>query len=336
MTVDFQPTATLPSLRARAALFAQLRAFFAARDVLEVDTPLLCGATATDPYLESFCVPLGGAGDTDSAAFLQTSPEFAMKRLLAAGSGDIYQLGKAFRVDEQGQRHNPEFTLLEWYRVGWDRRQLQQEVLALLSEVAEQFQQAWPVVAEYRYTALFQEYFGLHPLEAPDAQLKAAAETFLTQHGDGGSVVLPDVTALDRWGWLDLLMASCIEPHLPAGIVIVTDFPAQQAALAKTRTDADGWAVAERFEVYLNGVELANGYQELTDAAEQRRRFAADNTIRGSLGLPQLPTPEHLLAALESGLPESAGVALGVDRLLMAALQQESLSQVLPFAFERA
>lgn len=315
-------------MRARAAMLACIRAYFADQQVLEVDTPALGSSTATDPFLASFEVSMLG-----TSYYLQTSPEFAMKRLLAEGIGDIYQLGKAFRVDEQGNHHNPEFTLLEWYRLGWRWPQLQGEVLRLIKTVAHSLvsaqvvpgAQAWPDNGVYTYRQVFLEQLGIDPFSASSAQLQSVAE----QHVQGA------MPSLDRDGWLDLLMAQVIEPRLPQGIVTVTEFPASQAALAKVAKDADGNLVAQRFEVYINGVELANGYQELTDASEQRARFVADNQHREALGLPILPIPEALLAALEKGLPACAGVALGVDRLLMAVLSLDTLAETQPFAFAR-
>lgn len=298
-----------------------IREYFAAEGVLEVETPLLCASTAMDPHLQSFELPVMGA-----RRFLQTSPEFPMKRLLAAGSGSVYQVCKAFRVDESGGRHNPEFSLLEWYRVGWSSEQLQQEVLTLVQRVAGLFDVSWPVHDVVSYGELFARELGVNPFTATEAELQSVAHKHL---GEG----LPE---LDRLGWLDLLMSQVIELRMPQGLQLVVDFPAEQAALAQKAVDAHGYTVAKRFELYVNGVELANGYQELTDAAEQRGRFVQDNVARRELGLPELPMPEALLLALEAGLPECAGVALGLDRLLMLALGITRIADVLSFDFPNA
>lgn len=302
-------------------MVACIRDYFAADGVLEVETPLLCAATAMDPHLQSFSVPAMG-----SVRYLQTSPEFPMKRLLAAGSGSIYQICKAFRVDECGGRHNPEFSLLEWYRVGWSAAQLQQEVVELVQRVAQLFTVAWPVHPALSYQALFARELGIDPFVVSDEVLQSAAQQHLGE-------ALPQ---LDRFGWLDLLMSQVLEPRLPQGLQMVVDFPAEQAALARKTQNADGHWVAQRFELYVNGIELANGYQELTDAVEQRARFNEDNAQRRALGLTELPLPEALLQALEAGLPDCAGVALGLDRLLMLVLEKSRLADVLSFDFANA
>lgn len=321
MTSTAEPSCSLAALKQRARMLASIREYFAVEGVLEVETPLLCTSTAMDPYLQSFVVDCQG-----SPRFLQTSPEFPMKRLLAAGSGSIYQICKAFRVDEVGGRHNPEFTMLEWYRVGWSAEQLQQEVLALVLRVAGLLGRNWAVQQTLSYQALFEQHLGLNPFTAPDADLAAVARKHL---GD-------DLPTLDRLGWLDLLMAQAIEPNMPQGLQMIVDFPAEQAALAQKAQTTSGHWVAKRFELYLNGVELANGYQELVDAQEQRQRFLDDNRQRLALGLPELPLPEALLSALDKGLPECAGVALGLDRLLMQALMAGDIKEVLSFHFPDA
>lgn len=249
-----------------------------------------------------------------------------MKRLLAAGSGSIYQICKAFRVDECGGRHNPEFSLLEWYRVGWSAEQLQLEVVGLVQRVAQLFAVDWALHPMLSYGELFLRELAVNPFTASEAELQQVAHKHLGSE-------LPE---MDRLGWLDLLMAQVIEPRLPTGLQLVVDFPAEQAALAQKTRNLEGRWVAKRFELYVNGVELANGYQELTDAEEQRARFEEDNVQRRVLGLPELPLPEGLLTALEAGLPECAGVALGLDRLLMLALEKSRLADVLSFDFPNA
>ncbi len=317
--MNWQPAANLAALRARAELLARVREFFAARDVLEVETPLLCSNGVTDPAIEPLIVERGAS--LIAARFLQTSPEYAMKRLLAAGSGPIYQVARAFRDGEAGSRHNPEFSLLEWYRPGFDHHQLMTEVAALVTHCLG----AKPV-EHHAYRDLFSAELGLDPLTASLDQLQARARESL------------DVGALsgDRDMWLDLLMSHLVEPTLAdRGLCFVYDYPASQAALARLEEKA-GQLVGQRFELYVDGVEVANGYCELTDAAEQRQRFAADNERRREHGLAERPVDEMLLAALEAGMPDCSGVALGLDRLLMLAIGQSDIRQVLAFDWARS
>lgn len=316
MQTEWQPTAALDSLRRRAALLACVRQFFAERDVLEVETPLLCQSTGTDIHLDSFAVALN-PGDT---RFLQTSPEFAMKRLLAAGSGPIYQLCKAFRRDECGSRHNPEFSMLEWYRPGFDEQDLMQEVEALLRVCLPAHTLPDQDFRRVSYRQLFQQYLSVDPFLATEIELVALAR----HRADSPNLVL------NRDDALNLLMAAVIEPQLMQP-VFVTGFPASQAALAQISTDNDGTQLARRFELFVNGMEIANGYLELTDAQEQSRRFDADNELRRQAGLPVYTPDLRLLAALNAGLPECAGVALGFDRLVMLALGARQIDQVISF-----
>lgn len=313
---DWRPSASLEALRARARLLASIREFFAARQVLEVETPLLASAGVTDPALEPFCV------DTSvGVRFLQTSPEYAMKRLLAAGSGDIYQLAKAFRADEQGARHNPEYTLLEWYRLGFTHHQLIREVAELLLLVLDRpGWQVWP------WEQLFSHVLNLD-----------AANSNVQQLADCATKVLGhEPPVLDRDGLLDLLMTHAIEPAIASwGMVFVVDYPASQAALAR-RFERGGSLWGARFECYVDGIEMANGYWEARDAHDLRTRFNADNQIRVSRGLPEYPVDERLLAAMEAGLPDCAGVALGVDRVLMLQEHSERIDNTLAFAWDRA
>lgn len=322
---DWQPGASLAVLRERARLNAAIRSFFAARGVLEVETPLLCSAAPTDLHLSSFVVP-DPAAPQAPARFLQTSPEFAMKRLLAAGSGPVYQLCKAFRAGDAGQRHNPEFTLLEWYRPGFTLPELMDETEALLVATLGG-QQAFDRAERTTYRALFEARFGVNPHAADVVTLRAlvARETSFV-----------DVASLDAPACLDLLFATGIEPGLGHGApVFVFDFPAAQAALARVETDGAGDRVARRCEVYLRGMELANGYDELVDAAEQAGRFAADNLARRAAGLPEIPVDERLLQAMATGLPPCAGIALGVDRLLMVRIGLDRLDEAISFASGR-
>lgn len=313
------PGASCATLQRRAAMMAHVRQFFAERAVLEVDTPLLSAAGALDPQLESFRVPAGGR-----TLFLQTSPESAMKRLLAAGSGSIYQLGHAFRKEEQGRLHNPEFLLLEWYRVGFSDRELMAEIETLVRQLLapERHLQA----TEYRsYGALFQDLLGVDVHGASASELAACAHAAgLSLQGDTAAPV-----------WRDLLLTHLIEPQLGADrLTFVYDYPADAAALARLRPGPP--PVAARFELYLDGIELANGYDEEPDAGVLRARFEGQRRTRQQQGQPDVPLDTHLLAALEAGLPECAGVALGIDRLLMLALRAPELAQVLPFASDRA
>ena len=310
-------------LRLRAQLLATLRAFFAARGVLEVDTPALSSAAVTDPHLDSFATAYAGG----PMLYLHTSPELPMKRLLAAGSGCIYQIAKVFRNGEAGRLHNPEFSLLEWYRLGFDLERLMAEVADLVTLLLGD---RLPLQApEYlSYGAVFQRALELDPHTAAVAELAACAAAH-------GLRAPPDMPQDDPNPWLDLLLSHCLGPQLGQGrLSFVYDYPAAQAALARIRPDHP--PVAERFELYLDGIELANGFQELTDAAEQRRRFERDNRLRAARQLPLLPVDERFLAALEFGLPDCAGVALGLDRLVMLAAGKACVQDVLSFPLERA
>lgn len=320
MTVArWQPTASWENLRRRARLVADMRAFFAARGVLEVDTPLLATAGSTDPHLASFSTTYRGPGaNAGRTLYLQTSPEFAMKRLLAAGSGPIYQICKAFRNGEAGLRHHPEFTLLEWYRPGMDHHQLMDEVDALLGTIA-----GAPAAKRISYGTLFRNSLDIDPLCATPDELRACAHS----HGLAGV----RLDAIDDW--LTLLFTHLIEPALGSSTpVFVYDYPASQAMLARVRLDE--FPVAERFEVYWRGLELGNGFHELTDEAEQRRRFDDDRVRRRRVGLPDMPPDEHLLAALAAGMPCASGIAMGVERLLMAMMNWQTIDETLAFTWE--
>ena len=314
------PSASPEGLAARADLLQVLRRFFRDRGVMEVDTPLLSQGTVPDPGIDIFMLP-GGGDEPDR--YLQTSPESAMKRLLAAGSGDIFQICKAFRQGEAGRHHNPEFTLLEWYRVGWDHAALMREVAELLGTVlSSDGWQVWP------YRALFVELLGVDPL---DEQTSLTTLTDLAQSRIGS---VPE--GLDRDAVLDLLMSHCIEPGISDwGVVFITDFPPSQAAMARSVSvgDAD---VAARFECYVHGKELANGYWEQCDADALSAQLQAENTRRRQRGLPERPIDERLLAAHRHGLPDCAGVALGVDRLLAVKLGAESLEEIISFGWASA
>ncbi|MEF1170870.1 elongation factor P--(R)-beta-lysine ligase [Vibrio sinaloensis] len=323
MNQDWQPTASVEQLRQRAHLLNQIRQFFLERDVLEVDTPAMSHATVTDVHLHTFQTEFVGPGYADgSKLYFMTSPEFHMKRLLAAGSGCIYQINKAFRNEENGRYHNPEFTMLEWYRVGFDHHQLMDEMDDLLQRVLK-----CGAAERMTYQQAFMDVLGVCPLEGSMQELKAVA----------AKLGLSDIAEPedDRDTLLQLLFSIGVEAKIgqktPA---FVYDFPASQAALAKiNRQDP---RVADRFEVYFKGIELANGFHELDNPKEQLKRFEQDNAKRVEMGLEPQPIDHHLIAALESGLPECAGVALGVDRLIMLAIGCDHIVQVTAFPFPRA
>jgi lysyl-tRNA synthetase class 2 len=321
---DWRPTASLDALRLRARLYATIRAFFAERDVLEVETPVLSAAGNTDANIASFSLEFSGRTEGGPRTrWLRTSPEFPLKRLLAAGVGDCYELGRVFRDGEAGGRHNPEFTMLEWYRVGWDHLRLVDETVALVrAALALVGRDATATITTFR--DLYRDRLGLDPFLTTERELQAAL-------GD----VRIDPEGLTRDDWLDLLMTHRLQPMFPAdALLVVLDWPASQCALAKLRAGEGGDpAVAERFELYLGSLELANGYHELTDAAEQRLRFERDLAIRRERGAACPPIDERLLAAMVSGLPDCAGVALGVERLLMALLGTERIADAVAFDF---
>ena len=321
---DWRPSGSLEAMRLRARLYAEIRGFFAARGVLEVETPVLSEAGNTEPNIDSFSTAFSGHRDAGAPRrWLRTSPEYPLKRLLAAGIGDCYELGRVFRNGEAGGRHNPEFTMLEWYRVGWDHLRLADEAVALVQQALALVGRRAQVEST-SYRDLFLRWVGVDPFLAADAQLR--------QPLDGIGI---DAQDLSRDDWLDLLMTHRIQPAFPADqITVVRDWPASQCALARVR-DGDP-PVAERFELYLGRFELANGYHELTDAAEQRQRFERDCAVRAARGTVQPPLDERLLGALQSGMPDCAGVALGVERLLMALLGTDRIGDVLAFDFGRA
>lgn len=316
MTIDhWRPVASTARLKARAALLKEIRDYFSSQGVMEVETPIISMAGNTDPEIQSI--------KTDTNGYLRTSPEFAHKRLLSAGSGDIFEMGRVFRAGESGRTHNPEFTLLEWYRTGFSYHQLMDEVSRLVKQCGQGKFSRWPV-EKLSYRELFQDHLNLDPFAATATELANAA------HGHG-----VDDLDLDHRQWLDLLISVVIQPDLPKEqLTFVYDFPADQAALARVRPGSP--ALAERFELYLGQIELANGYQELTDATEQRQRFEAENIRRKHRGQEICRIDDHLVTALEHGLPECAGVALGVDRLLMAICGAKTINEVTAFPYSRA
>lgn len=322
--MEWRPGASLDVLKVRADAYQRIRAFFEARQVLEVDTPILGASSACDPHLDSMALSAQAHGATGSVRYLHTSPEFPMKRLLASGSGDIYQLCKTFRSGEQGRRHNPEFTMLEWYRCGFTLDALMEEVHALVCEVLGR-----PLAVEkLDYRAVFLERLGIDPMSAPIEDLKHLSRERLDFEPHDG---------MGRDDYLDLLLSGLIEPELGRGkATFLSAYPASQAALAQIETDADGHRVAQRFELYLDGLEIANAYRELQDAQEQRRRFMQDNRVRAEAGKPEVRIDEPLLAALSHGMPDCSGVALGVDRLLMIKTGASDIDQVLAFSWARS
>ena len=319
---NWQPTASLAALKSRAQQLNWVRGFFARREVLEVETPVMGRCTVTDPNIDSVPASATASADGRRDFWLQTSPEYPMKRLLAAGAGDIYQVARVFRNGERGGRHNPEFSLLEWYRRGFDD-------IALMAEVAD-LVCGWlecprPVTLEYRDA--FLRFTGIDPFTSDIDALRQLCRRWMS----------PDqVAELLRDECLDLLMSFCVEPELAnLGPVFIIGYPESQAALARI-SEVDGVRKAHRFELYVEGVELCNGYWELTDAAEQRARFESDNLARRRAGRPEMPVDGALLAAMDAGVPDCAGVALGLDRLLMLKLGVKDIAQVLAFPSERA
>ena len=326
----WRPSGSWTALRQRARLLAATRCFFDARGLLEVETPALVQRAVTDPHLENIRVrPASG-----TPLFLHTSPEFHMKRMLAAGAPDIWQLGKVFRDGESGRHHEPEFTLLEWYRHDFTVAQLAAETCELLAILAREAEIAGapPTLAletpvYWTYADLFQATLGVNPLAAESAELRACARSVL---GDRASAELCASLGEETTLWLDLLMSHVVSKRLAgAGIAVITGYPESQAALA--RVDPSEQRVADRFEVFCRGIEVANGYRELTNAAELRRRFIADSALRARLRRPDVTPDEQLLAAMEYGLPECAGVAVGFDRVVMILLGLQTLQGAISF-----
>lgn len=331
MDNKWRPTANLELIKLRAWLLKSIRDFFSQRDLLEVETPLLGQHTVSDPHLKSFKVgSVCDRGENLFSGFLQTSPEYFMKRLLAAEGVSIFQICKAFRDEEMGRHHNPEFTLLEWYRCDYDHQQLMLEVRELIEALfaSKAKKLTWET---FSYQQLFEKYLGINPhVVSRDALLE-----FCVSY-----VGLEQVQGLTKDDCLDLLLSHEIAPQLKnKGAVFVFDYPQSQAALAKLRKKSAGTAdelvVASRFELYINGLEIANGYHELTDYQEQKKRFAHDNSLRQESGSNDVIADDKLLAALAAGLPECAGVAIGLDRLLMALSDAKTIAEVQAFAFDR-
>ncbi len=313
----------LESLRLRAQVYATIRGFFGERDVLEVETPILSAAGNTDPNIQSFHATFSGHVDAGARErWLRTSPEFPLKRLLAAGVGDCYEMGRVFRNGEAGGRHNPEFTILEWYRVGWDHNRLAREVIDLLERLLLQAGRTFEIV-ETTYRGLFHDVLGVDALLDPvEVLMKPLADANISGEG------------LERDDWLDLLLTHRIQPEFPRDrITVVSEFPESQCALARVRQSDP--PVAERFEAYVGRYEVANGYHELNDAVEQRLRFERDSAKRRERGDAEVPMDERLLAVL-GDMPACAGVALGIERLLMVLADTDAIGDVLAFPFSEA
>ncbi len=321
---DWRPNASLDVLRARAGMLERIRAYFAAQEVREVQTPLLAATAVSDPAIES----IGAVTARGGRLWLQTSPEYPMKRLLAAGFGDCYQVCPVFRDGESGRLHNPEFTMIEWYRLDYGVGEMEHDVDRLLRVACAELRE-FPPARAVSYRAAMLQGCGIDCASAGAPEIRAALASRGIDPVDAG--------AWDRDEWLDLLMGAVVGPALGHDApVFLHDYPPGQAALARLRTEPDGSRVAERFELYVDGLELANGFRELGDAGEQRQRFERDQAMRRRRGQPLRPLDERLLAALGTGLPDCAGVALGFDRLVMAAHRLQSLDAAMAFSAERA
>jgi len=316
---NWQPVADIENMKKRARMLQSIRAFFAEREVLEVDTPTLSAAAVTDLHIDSFKTTM------QQDYYLQTSPEYAMKRLLAGGFPSIYQICKVFRHEEQGPVHNPEFTMLEWYRVGFDYQQLITEVIELLTLLSVQAGLN-TVVEKLSYQQAFLNTVSIDPLATSVEECRTCCAKRQLDVPEGMSD-----DNIDEW--LDWLLTQRVASTFSSqGFTVLYDYPASQCALATVNKEKN---IAERFEVYFGELELANGFNELTDAKEQRKRFQQDNEKRQQAGRDVMPIDEHFLAALEAGMPECAGVAIGLDRLLMVLTGKTCISEVLAFPCDR-
>jgi len=321
----WQPTASLADIKQRAQLLNSIRMFFNARSALEVETPLLCQYAPTMPYIDPIAVDIHAKKST---RFLQSSPEYAMKRLLAYGSGDIFQICKAFRGQEQGVLHNPEFTMLEWYRLNFDHHQLMQEVIELL-----QFCEINYSIIKKTYREIFYKYLKLDPVLADVATLQQCIYDNINLSPQGERFT----KSASKQDCQEMLFSHMVESNLEHNTIwVIYNYPKEQAALAKIISDNDNIEVAARFEVYINGLELANGFYELADPVLQRQRFMEDQHIRAKLNKPSLDIDPYFMRALEHGLPRCSGIALGVDRLLMVKLKAVSIEQVISFPWDIA
>ncbi|MCF7972099.1 MAG: EF-P lysine aminoacylase GenX [Methylococcaceae bacterium] len=324
MSLNWQASCSLALIQLRAKLLHEIRAYFYVNNVLEVETPLLCQSTGTDPYLDYFT---SHYSILERDYYLQSSPEFAMKRLLATGIGSIYQITKAFRNGESGRYHNPEFTMLEWYRVGFDLQQLMNDVEQLLNPflMVENFSEKAERIA---YADIFKKHTGLNALQFDVSEYQACAE----------SLGFPEASllcALDHAAWLDFLFSHVVQQHLgQASLCMVFDYPACLPSLARMKLD--NALLVERVELFIQGIEIGNGFFELTDVDEQIRRFDQDIMDRKNNGAVKIDKDERFLAALQSGLPDCSGIAIGIDRLLMIISQKSAIDEVLAFTIKNA
>ncbi|MGH1470818.1 MAG: EF-P lysine aminoacylase EpmA [Cellvibrionaceae bacterium] len=317
MSDSWRPTANLSRIKARDELYKKIRSFFSEKKYLEVDVPLLGSGGTTDRFIQSFYTQ-----SENKRFYLQTSPEFAMKRLLAAGSGPIYSLSKAFRQEEIGRFHNSEFTMLEWYRPGFDDHQLMDEVLELMNCFFD------VDMSKISYQRIFEKFLFIDPHRDSIDKIKSKI-TELLDVNDIGDETDKDVL-------LDILFSHLIQPKLKGKLFFIYDYPETQSALARIKNNNEGVSIARRFELFVDGIELANGYWELANSTELRQRFEDDNSKRETLGLEVMNYDEHLIQAMDSGLPDCAGVALGVDRLLMLIEGAEKIEEVIVFPFDRS
>jgi elongation factor P--(R)-beta-lysine ligase len=320
--IEWKPNADIRTLQLRASLLEVARNYFRTSGVMEVETPVLAHATVTNVHLQSLRTRIAGQGEF----YLQTSPEYAMKRLLATGAGDIYQIARVFRDGERGALHNPEFTLIEWYRRGFDSMALMRDAAQLLEQMLAPHR-ALRAPDWLTYSEAMSQHAGVDAASASIEEFKAC----LASH----RVSLPRGMAGDRDAYLDLILSTVVSPQLGrGGLTFLHEYPASQAALARLKSSDP--TVAERFEIYLEGIELANGFHELANAAEQRARFEADLKLRRARALHSPPLDERLLQALGFGLPDCSGIALGFDRVVMLAAGADKIDHVLAFSVERA
>ncbi len=326
VTAHWKPACEIEHLRLRAQMLTTIRQFFDRNSVLEVETPLLCSATGTDPQLDFFSSSYHSP-PKDKQMFLQTSPEFAMKRLLAAGSGSIFQICKAFRNGEFGRLHNPEFSILEWYKVDFTLPQLMDEVAELITDILTAYS-VLKRIQKISYVELFEQVTGLNPLVFNQDSYVLYAQTH----------EISDACALcadDHSMWLDFIFSYKVQPALEEGVLyMVYGYPAIQSSLARINTDNP--AIADRFEVFINGIEIGNGFYELADVVEQEQRFDKENTFRVLNQRVKVEKDSCFLDALRAGLPDCSGIALGLDRLLMIITDTDSLNSVIAFPFDRA
>ena len=318
------PTAEIETLKLRARILQSIRVFFAERNVTEVQVPSITTSSVTEVHIDSIPLEI-----QSGIAFLHTSPEYPMKRLLAAGMSDCYYMGSVFRQGECGDRHNPEFTMLEWYRLNYSLEQLSEEVAELVQRVL-----ATDVdVLTISYADAVAKYTGIDIFNTNFSEI----EFVLKAH----SIAVADNMGEDLDIYLDLLMSTLVFPNLCDAatqikqITIINNYPATQAALARIRSDSRGHNVAARFEVFVDGLEIANGYHEIQDVAILEQRFIEDNKRRVRLGKREMPIDAYLLSAMENGLPDCTGVALGIDRLIMLALNKQDIKEVIAFPQER-